>query len=137
MKKMCHVLFFVPIVSLFLFGVFPWQEAAGLYALINSPLLLAGWLIWRVHRRPAITGREGMIGRRATAKELLDPEGVVICGNELWRAHSEVPIEAGKIVRVVGMNKLELCVLPCWEGEPKTNNSISKGSNESQEGDRL
>lgn len=113
---MCHVFFLIPVASLFLFGAFPWREAVGLYALINGPVLLAGWLVWRVQQRAPITGREGMIGRKASAQTALAPEGMVLCGNELWRAHSEVPVKAGEIVRVTAVENLELSVAP-FRGE--------------------
>jgi membrane-bound ClpP family serine protease len=112
---MCHFLIFVPLVSLPLYSIFPWQEATALYALINGPILIAGWLVWRVHRRQPVTGREGMIGRKASAKTALMPEGMVMCGNELWRARSEASVNVGEIVRVTAVENLVLSVVPIRE----------------------
>ncbi|MBI1725348.1 MAG: hypothetical protein HYR52_06915 [Candidatus Tectomicrobia bacterium] len=109
---MCHVLLAVPAVSLLLFGVLPWREAAGLYFLVNGPILVLAWSVWRVHRRPAVTGREGLIGRKAVAETALRPEGMVRCRGELWRACASAPVEAGAALRVVGVTDLTLAVEP-------------------------
>jgi membrane-bound ClpP family serine protease len=115
---MCHVLFLIPLMSLFLFGIFPWQEATELYTLINMPILVAGWLVWRVHRRTPVTGKEGLIGREAMALTALAPEGRVRCGNELWYAQSNDHVAAGEVVRILRVENLRLSVAPVREDEP-------------------
>ncbi|MFC1491304.1 NfeD family protein [Nitrospinota bacterium] len=92
--------------------MFPLQEASGLYALVNGPFLILAWLVWRVHKRQPMTGKEGMVGRRAVTTTALDPEGWVRCGSELWFARSRDHVAAGEIVRVLSVEKLQLSVIP-------------------------
>lgn len=109
---MCHLLFAVPVVSFFLFGALPPAEAAALYGLINAPVLLLGWHVWKVHRRPPVTGWEGMLCQRAVAETPLQPNGLVRCKGELWRACASVPMEAGGRLCVVAVRNMELLVEP-------------------------
>jgi membrane-bound serine protease (ClpP class) len=109
---MCHLLFAVPVVSLIFFGILSPVEATALYVIVNAPLLLFGWHIWKVHRRPPLTGWEGMIGQRAVAETPLQPNGLVRCKGELWRACASAPTEAGVRLRVVAVRNMELLVEP-------------------------
>jgi membrane-bound ClpP family serine protease len=118
-ESMCHVLFAVPLVSLLFFGMLPPVEAAALYALVNVPVLLLGGHIWKVHRRPPLTGREGMIGQRAVAETALRPRGLVRCKGELWTACAPAPVEAGGRLRVVAVRNMELLVGAVEDGAPE------------------
>ena len=109
---MCHLLFVVPVVSLLFFGPLPFAEAATLYVLVNGPVLFLGWRIWKVHRRPPVTGWEGMLGQRAVAETPLQPNGLVRCKGELWKACASVPMEAGGRLCVVAVRNMELLVEP-------------------------
>lgn len=109
---MCHLLFVVPVASLVFFGALPPVEAAVLYALVNGPLLFLGWHVWGIHRRPPVTGWEGMLGQKAVAETPLRPEGLVRCKGELWRACASVPMEAGGRLCVVAVRNMELLVEP-------------------------
>ncbi len=44
------------------------------------------FLVVRSHGRRPVSGVEGMIGRRAVVVEELDPDGMVSCHGEMWRA---------------------------------------------------
>ncbi len=62
-------------------------------------------------RKPATTGREGLVGRWGTARTRLDPEGSVLVQGELWRSTAvDGPIEAGERVKVVGVDGFSLRV---------------------------
>jgi membrane-bound serine protease (ClpP class) len=65
----------------------------------------------RALTRPPATGAEGLIGKTATARERLAPEGQVLISGEIWRAVAEgEPVESGAPVRVVGVDGLTLKV---------------------------
>jgi len=64
----------------------------------------------RAHRRRSVTGWEGLVGRVATARTPLDPEGFVFLEGERWGARSEEGrVEEGEeviVTRVEGMKLL-------------------------------
>ena len=61
--------------------------------------------------RPPSTGAEGLVGRVATVRERLGPEGQVMVSGETWRAVVEGgPLEPGAQVRIVGVDGLTLKV---------------------------
>ena len=61
--------------------------------------------------RPPSTGAEGLVGRTATVRERLGPEGQVMVSGEIWRAVAEgEPLEPGAQVRIVGVDGLTLKV---------------------------
>ena len=76
-------------------GFFLFVVAAGVRALARRQLL----------------GPSGLVGRLATVKERLAPEGQVLVYGEIWRAVAEgEPVEAGAHVRVVAVDGLTLKV---------------------------
>ena len=61
--------------------------------------------------RPPATGAEGLIGKTATVRERLGPEGQVMVSGEIWRAVAEgEPLEPGAQVRIVAVDGLTLKV---------------------------
>jgi len=61
--------------------------------------------------RPPATGAEGLIGKTATVRERLGPEGQVMVSGELWRAVAEgEALEPGAQVRIVAVDGLTLKV---------------------------
>ena len=61
--------------------------------------------------RPALTGAEGLVGRTATVRERLGPEGQVLVSGEIWRAIAEgEAFEPGAQVRIVAVDGLTLKV---------------------------
>jgi membrane-bound serine protease (ClpP class) len=103
---------------------------AGALLLFNSPLyrislsavvsvaLVTGLFfafavakIVQIQRRPATTGREGLIGQRAEVRSRLDPDGTVFVRGELWAATSlEGTIDLGERVLVVSAEGFRLYV---------------------------
>src|SRR5205823_6571651 len=63
-------------------------------------------------RRPALTGRAGMIGEPGQALTAIGPDapGRVATHGEIWRAMSSEPIPEGARVRVVDVDGLSLTV---------------------------
>jgi membrane-bound serine protease (ClpP class) len=96
---------------------------AGALILFNSPLyhvsisavisvaLVTGLFfafaiakVVQARKRPATTGREGLIGRVAQARTALDPEGIVFVKGELWQASAvDGPIDVGERVEIVAV----------------------------------
>jgi membrane-bound serine protease (ClpP class) len=65
----------------------------------------------QIQRKPATTGREGLVGRLGTARTRLDPKGTVLVQGELWRSTAiDGPIENGETVKVVGVDGFTLRV---------------------------
>jgi membrane-bound serine protease (ClpP class) len=61
--------------------------------------------------RPPATGAEGLVGKHATVRERLAPEGQVLVAGELWRAVADgEALEPGAQVRVVAVDGLTLKV---------------------------
>jgi len=61
--------------------------------------------------RPPATGAEGLIGKTATVRERLAPEGQVMVSGEIWRAVAEgEPVEPGAPVQIVAVDGLTLKV---------------------------
>jgi membrane-bound serine protease (ClpP class) len=61
--------------------------------------------------RPPTTGAEGLIGKTASVRERLAPEGQVMVSGEIWRAVAEgEPVEIGGQVRIVAVDGLTLKV---------------------------
>jgi membrane-bound serine protease (ClpP class) len=61
--------------------------------------------------RPPATGTEGLIGKTATVRERLGPEGQVMVSGEIWRAVAEgEALEPGAQVRIVAVDGLTLKV---------------------------
>jgi membrane-bound serine protease (ClpP class) len=66
----------------------------------------------KAQRRPAKTGREGLLGARAIVTERLAPRGWVRIGDERWQARSDGVAETGVEVVVTGVEGLTLRVRP-------------------------
>ena len=65
----------------------------------------------QARRRPAVTGREGLVGKAAQARTSLAPDGTVLVKGELWQATAvNGPIEAGESVEIVAVERLHLLV---------------------------
>ena len=61
--------------------------------------------------QPPATGAEGLIGKTASVRERLAPEGQVMISGEIWRAVAEgEPVEIGGQVRIVAVDGLTLRV---------------------------
>ncbi len=85
---------------------------------IAAFFLVLVFLVARAHARRPATGKESLIGARATVRRALEPEGMVFVEGELWRARSLAgPVPAGQTVRVVDMEGLTLLVEPLSEAE--------------------
>lgn len=67
-------------------------------------------VVW-AHRRQATTGREELVGKKATVRTAIDPEGTVFFKGELWNAVSEQGrLAPGEEVIITGADGLVLQV---------------------------
>jgi membrane-bound serine protease (ClpP class) len=87
--------------------------------IIPGTLLTAAFVLWvvgaglRAQRLPVKTGREAMIGQPAVVTERIDSRGGrVFVEGESWNAVSDVVIEPGQSVQIVGLEGLTLKVQP-------------------------
>jgi membrane-bound serine protease (ClpP class) len=76
--------------------------------------LFLGRLALAAHRRPPVTGREGLVGAEGEARDAIegDVPGYVRVHGELWRATSRTPVTPGQAVRVLDIHGLTLNVEP-------------------------
>lgn len=81
------------------------------FTIINSLFILVViTMAVRSHRRPVVTGKEGLIGSTAEALESFTKRGMVRCQGELWRARTEAPVTKGDILKVTKVDGLTLIV---------------------------
>jgi len=93
-----------------LFRVNPWLIAT-VVIIITVVFVFVISRIIRAHHRQASTGREELVGKTATVKEALDPEGTVLLKGERWTAISEKGrVKPGEEVTVTKVDGLILRV---------------------------
>ena len=66
----------------------------------------------KARQRPAVSGREQMIGAIGEMLEDADREGIARVHSEIWQVRSRVPLKAGQKVRVTALEGLVLDVIP-------------------------
>ena len=74
-------------------------------------LLIVAMLI-RSHRRPVVTGSEGLVGAEAEVVEWHGETGRVRVHGEIWQARGHQPLGVGSRVKIVGRERLVLKVEP-------------------------
>ena len=79
--------------------------------MVVAALAFAIQRVVKVHRKQATTGREELIGKKATTNTILSPEGQVLFRGERWEAVSESGnIEANETVTITKLDGLTLHV---------------------------
>ncbi len=118
------VLTFGGITSFFLGALMLFNRADSAFRLslayiIPATLITAAFFIFvvgaglRAQFLPVRAGKETMVGKSTSALNRIDAStGKVFVEGEYWNAISDVPIEAGKPVEIVGMSGLTLKVKP-------------------------
>jgi membrane-bound serine protease (ClpP class) len=87
---------------------------------IGLLMLFLTVLSLRARGRKAVTGEEGMIGKLATARTPLGPEGKVFFEGEIWNAVSTEPVDAGASVKIRAVRELILEVEPATTAQNPT-----------------
>lgn len=105
--------------SIILFGGGPalfqlhinWWVVAAVVIVVTAVFAFVIGAVIRSQRRRPATGKEGLVGKVALARSVLDPTGMVYVEGELWTASSEAGIiEAGEEVVVTKVEGLKLRV---------------------------
>jgi membrane-bound serine protease (ClpP class) len=78
----------------------------------------------RARREHVVSGREGMIGERATALGDFESAGRVRVLGEVWQARSDVPVRAGQELVVTAVDGLTVHVTPADEATGITEGSV-------------
>lgn len=93
----------------------------GVVIAISIFFLLAITLILRAMRTKASSGREGLVGSFAQVIEDIEPEGMVSCHGEIWKARiqGDLSMKKGTQVRVARIEGLVLLVEPVDGKEEK------------------
>lgn len=103
----------VPSAQVSLWVIIP---VAGLVVLFFGTVVNAAL---RARHMPPAMGLERLIDREGTVQADLAPEGVVLVASEEWSARSVAgPLRKGERVRVVGVDRLRLDVVPIGEQTP-------------------
>lgn len=85
---------------------------AGAAVGFSVVVLGLGYLVIRTRDRPALAGREGLVGEIGEVREAIQPgvAGRVLVHGELWRAVSDRSLPPGTAVRVRAVHGLEVSV---------------------------
>jgi membrane-bound serine protease (ClpP class) len=90
-------------------GINPWVAVAASAGFGGITIFLVQLAV-RARRRKTRTGADALLGCRATAMEVLTPEGHVLVEGEIWRAIANEPVEAGTELSVVSHDQYLLHV---------------------------
>jgi membrane-bound serine protease (ClpP class) len=86
----------------------------SIFATVGTITVLFVFMVTKgllIQRKPVATGKEGMIGMVGTARDELNPSGMVFIMGEYWRATAiDGPIKAGEAVRVERIENGKLIV---------------------------
>ena len=72
--------------------------------------IVAMYFVYKSHKKPTVTGREGLIGAVGTCETEINPEGKVFLHGEFWNCISEEVIHPKEKVKVVEKEGLTLKV---------------------------
>ena len=105
------------------FRIDPWLIVAVVIVITAVVAFIVHRAI-RAHRRQAKTGREELIGKTATVRVTLKPDGTVFYKGERWAARSEEgEIKKGELVVINSVDGLMLRVSKAGESKPPENTS--------------
>ncbi len=107
---MCHLLLIMPVVSLVLFWILPFEQALTIYLLILATCAVLYWLIWKALRRPVATGIEGMIGGVGEVLQSGEKSAKIFYKGEIWNAESAERLCAGDSVEIARLERMTLIV---------------------------
>lgn len=85
---------------------------AGIAVSTGGAFLLIMMMLGRSRRAAVTTGVDELLALPAVAVEDFSGDGHVRIRSELWRAHSETPVNAGQILKVEAVDGLTLRVRP-------------------------
>lgn len=74
---------------------------------------------WKMRDRPARTGLEALVGRRARVLDWAEGAGSVMLDGERWRAVGKTNLSPGDWVRITEARSLTLTVVPTDNKSPE------------------
>ena len=86
---MCHLVLFLPILTLPIFWFFPFSTAMTIYLIITGFSLLLYFLIFKAMILKPRVGKEAMLGQTGTVIKDIAPEGKIKYATEIWDAVAE------------------------------------------------
>lgn len=99
----------MPVVALALFLIWPLSVAGPVYAVILVLSLLLYAAVFRMMRKPVVTGREGLVHVSGVVERGDGHMLSVRVRGEHWKAHcDDDELEAGDPVEIVGVDGLTL-----------------------------
>ncbi len=120
---MCHLILFLPVLTLPVFWIFPFNTALPLYLSILGISLLIYFKIFKAMRQQVLTGFEGMFEKKGLVVEDIDPEGKIKYASEIWGAETKGNrFLKGQHVMICGIRGMMLLV----EEIPAGGNKIEK-----------
>lgn len=81
-------------------------------------LLVALNLALKARKRPVVSGREHLVGATGEIVEDAGGEAYARVHGEVWKVRSGAPLQRGQVVRVTGVDGLELAVESVQKGDP-------------------
>lgn len=86
---MCHLVLFLPVLTLPVFWLFPISTAMPIYLIISGISLVLYFLIFKAMRMKPQVGREAMIGQTGVVIKEIAPEGKIEYAAEIWNATTD------------------------------------------------
>src|SRR3546814_14036260 len=87
-----------------------WWTVGATTAASGAVLVLLLGYVWRLHRRPVVTGEAEMVGHPVRVLGWSGTNGDVLARGERWRARSALPLTPGENVTVNQIDGLTLDV---------------------------
>src|SRR5574337_2137884 len=116
---LCHPPFLFPLAGLMLFALLPLPVALALYLPLTALSLAIGILTVRAMYRPAVTGSEGMRGKKAVVVTAERQSGMLRCDSELWKYKAPQPLAPGDQVEIVELDGLTAVVRPAHRSQTR------------------
>jgi membrane-bound serine protease (ClpP class) len=87
-----------------------WWAVGSMTAVSGLLLILLLGYVWRLHRRPVVSGHAEMVGHPATVVSWRGERGEVRTRGEIWQARGAQPLMPGETVTVDAIDGLTLSV---------------------------
>jgi membrane protein implicated in regulation of membrane protease activity len=107
---MCHIILFMPLLTLPIFWLLPLNIALPVYLVI---LALSAWLYYFVMvamRKPVVTGIEHLLHSQGEVIDAHEGHLHVRVDSEIWQAESNDALQPGDQVKVTGIDHMHLGV---------------------------
>lgn len=111
---MCHLLLFMPILSIPIFWIAPLNVAIPIYLVIVLISIALYWLVIQSQRKIPITGIESLLGEEAEVVSKISPghlaRYLVKSQGELWSTYCSDALNHGEKVRIAELKGISFLV---------------------------